>query len=395
MRRIYLDHNATTPLHPQVLQEMMPYLQDGFGNPSNTHWFGREARKAMDRARQQVADLIGAEPEEIVFVSGGTEADNLAIQGLAARAGEGARQMITTSIEHPAVLETCRFLEQKGFRITYLPVDEFGVVDPEEVAGAVTPETSLITVMLANNDVGTIEPIAEIAKVAREKGIPLHTDAVQAVGKIPVDVRELGVDLLSLSGHKIYGPKGVGALYIRKGGELSPLLHGGHQEKSRRPGTQNVPAIVGLGKACEIARQEPKETNARTAYRRNRLQAEILKRIPNVKVNGHPKDRLPNTLNMSFSFVDGESIMMGLDTKGIAVSTGSACSSGSTEPSHVLTAMGRSARDALGSVRFSLGRESTMEDVDTTVGALFEVVSRLRANLHDSEKQLYKTRSGC
>jgi len=395
MRRIYLDHNATTPLHPEVLKEMMPYLQDGFGNPSNLHWFGEEAHKAVVRARQQVAELIGAEPGEIVFLSGGTEADNLAIQGVAALAEEGARQLITSSIEHPAVLETCRFLEGKGFRVTYLPVDEFGVVDPGSVARALTQETTLITVMLANNDMGTIQPIADIAKVAREHGVPLHTDAVQGVGKIPVDVRELGVDLLSLSGHKIYGPKGVGALYIRKGVDLSPLLHGGHQEKGRRPGTQNVPAIVGLGKACEMVRLQPKEINARMAFRRNKLQSEILKRIPNVKVNGHPKDRLPNTLNISFSFVHGESIMLGLDNKGVAVSTGSACSSGSREPSHVLTAMGLSAKEALGSVRFSLGRDTTMEDVDETAGALFEVVGRLRANLHDAEKEYYKKRSSC
>lgn len=386
MKRIYLDHNATTPLHPAVLEEMMPYLQGGFGNPSNIHWFGREARKAMDRARQQVADLIGATPEEIVFLSGGTEADNLAIQGVPARSGQGVRHIVTTSIEHPAVLETCKFLEQNGSRVTYLPVDEFGLVAPEDVARVMTPETSLITVMLANNDVGTIEPIAEIAKGAREKGIPVHTDAVQAVGKIPVDIRQLGVDLLSMSGHKIYGPKGIGALYVKKGTKLTPLLHGGHQEKARRPGTQNVPAIVGFGKACEIARQELKETGARLAFRRNRLESEILKRIPHARVNGHPKDRLPNTLNVSFSFVDGESVMIALDTKGIAVSTGSACSTGSTEPSHVLTAMGRSAQQANGSIRFSLGSETTMEDVEETVIALFEVVSRLRANLPASDK---------
>ena len=333
----------------------MPYLQEGFGNPSNVHWFGQEARKAMERARQQVADLIGAEPKEVVFLSGGTEADNLAIQGVASLGRGRGRHVMTTSIEHPAVLETCKFLEGRGIRITYLPVDEFGLVDPEDVARAIAPETSLITVMLANNDVGTIEPIAEIAKVAREKGIPVHTDAVQAVGKIPVDVRELGVELLSISGHKIYGPKGVGALYVRRRVSSLLSLDGGQQEKGRRPGTQNVPAIVGFGKACEIARQELKQTSARLAYRRNRLEAEILKRIPNVQVNGHPKERLPNTLNVSFSFVDGESLMMALDTKGIAVSTGSACSSGSAEPSHVLTAMGRSPQQALGVYPVFLG----------------------------------------
>lgn len=393
MRRIYLDHNATTPLHPEVLQEMIPYLQDGFGNPSSCHWFGQESRRAMDRARQQVADLIGSDPSEIVFLSGGTEADNFTIHGAAAQGGDRARHIITTPIEHPAVLETCRFLEGSGHRITYLPVDEFGLVDPEDVARAITPETALITVMLANNDVGTIEPVGEIVRAAREKEIPVHTDAVQALGKIPVDVRELGVDLLSVSGHKIYGPKGIGALYIKDGANLTPLLHGGPQEKSRRAGTQNVPGIVGFGKACEIARQELKKTNAIVAYRRNKLEGEILLRVPNVQVNGHPKMRLPNTLNISFSFVVGDSLMMELDSRGIAVSTGSACSSGSEEPSHVLTAMGRSVQQANGSIRFSLGREITMEDVDVTVSAVFEAVSKLRAIPYDSQKELYQDRS--
>lgn len=395
MRRIYLDHNATTPLHPEVLQEMIPYLQDGFGNPSSCHWFGQESRRAMDRARQQVADLIGSDPSEIVFLSGGTEADNFAIRSAAAQGGDRARHIITTPIEHPAVLETCRFLERSGYRITYLPVDEFGMVDPEDVARAITPETALITVMLANNDVGTIEPIGEIVRAAREKEIPVHIDAVQALGKIPVDVRELGVDLLSVSGHKIYGPKGVGALYVKDGANLAPLLHGGHQEESRRAGTQNVPGIVGFGKACEIAQQELKKTNAIMAYRRNRLEGEILLRIPNVHVNGHLKIRLPNTLNISFSFVDGDTLMMELDSRGIAVSTGSACSSGSEEPSHVLTAMGRSVQQANGSIRFSLGRETTMEDVDVTVGAVFEAVRKLRAMPYDAQKELYKDRYGC
>jgi cysteine desulfurase len=395
LKRIYLDHNATTPVHPAVLEEMVPYFQDVFGNASSPHWFGQEAHRAMDRARQQVADLIGAEPSEIVFGSGGTEADNSAIQGVAAQAAAGAGHIVTTSVEHSAVLETCKCLEERGFRVSYLPVDELGMVDPKVVADSITPDTVLITVMLANNDVGTIQPVREIAKVARQKGILIHTDAVQAVGKIPVDVRELGVDLLSISAHKIYGPKGVGALYINRGKKISPILHGGRHEQGRRAGTQNVSGIVGFGKACEIARQELKETSARLAYRRNRLQSEILKRIANVQINGHLEHRLPNTLNISFAFVEGESLMMNLDLKGVAVSTGSACSSGSGEPSHVLTAMGRSAEQAQGSIRFSLGRENTIEDVNITIEALFEVVHKLRATRHHPEEQWYKSRSSC
>ncbi len=378
MKRVYLDHNATTPLHPDALEEMLPYLRDAFGNPSSIHWFGQEARRAVDRARQQVADLIGADPEEIVFTSGGTEADNHAIRGIAGRCAGSGGHIVTSSVEHHAVLNTCRQLERTGFRVTYLPVDENGLIDPAAVAAAITKDTVLVTVMLANNDVGTIQPVRDIARLAGERGVPVHTDAVQGIGKMPVDVRRLGVDLLSLSSHKIYGPKGIGALYIRRGVSIDPLIFGGHHERRRRAGTENVPAIVGFGKACEIAGEEIESVPPRIAALHDRLQQGIEKRIENVRMNGHPELRLPNTLNVSFSFLDGESLLMNLDLMGVAVSTGSACTSGSVDPSHVLTAMGRSPEQAHGSLRFSLGRGNTAEDVDFTLDVLVDVVRRLR-----------------
>lgn len=378
MRRIYLDHNATTAVHPAVLEEMLPYLREVFGNPSSIHWFGQEARRAVDRARQQVADLIGAEPNEIVFTSGGTEAINHAIRGAVDKEEGCSRHIITSSIEHQAVLSTCRYQEGRGFQVTCLVVDECGVVDPASAAAAITDDTVLITIMLANNEVGTIQPLQEIAETAKERGILVHTDAVQAVGKIPVNVQQLGVDLLSLSGHKIYGPKGIGALYIRRGVKVAPLIYGGHHERNRRAGTENVPGIVGFGKACEMAREELDQNAARVAALRDRLEKGILSQIPHVQLNGYPEYRLPNTLNVSFSFVEGESLLMNLDLMGIAVSAGSACTSGTSEPSHVLTAMGRSPEQANGSIRFSLGWGTTDEDVDDTVKALVEIVGKLR-----------------
>jgi len=378
MRRIYLDHNATTALHPDVLAEILPYLREVFGNPSSIHWFGQEARRAVDCARQQVADLIGANPDEIVFTSGGTEADNHAIRGAAGPNAGSRLHIVTTSIEHHAVLNTCRHLDRRGFRVTCLPVDGNGLVDPEAVEAAITADTVLVTVILANNDVGTIQPIRDIARLAKERGVLMHTDAVQAAGKIPVDVRALDVDLLSLSGHKLYGPKGIGALYIRRSVSIDPFIHGGHHERRRRAGTENVPAIVGFGKACEIAGEELDSAPPRIAALRDRLQQGIEERIEHVQLNGHPVHRLPNTLNVSFSFVDGESLLMNLDLMGVAASTGSACTSGSIEPSHVLTAMGRSAEQAQGSLRFSLGRGNTVEEVDFTINALVDVVGRLR-----------------
>ena len=378
MSRIYLDHNATTPVHPAVLEEMLPYLRDVFGNPSSIHWFGQEARQAVDRARQRVADLIGAEPNEIVFTSGGTEAINYALRGAVDKEEGCSRHIITSQVEHQAVLNTCDYLEGKGFQVTYLPVDECGVVDPESAVAAITDDTVLITVMLANNEVGTIQPLQKITGTAKERGILVHTDAVQAVGKIPVNVQQLGVDLLSISGHKIYGPKGIGALYIRRGVKVTPLIYGGHHERNRRAGTENVPAIVGLGKACEIAGEELEQSAARVAALRDRLEEGILLQIPHVQLNGHPEYRLPNTSNVSFSFIEGESLLMNLDLMDIAVSTGSACASGTSNPSHVLTAMGLGPEQGQGSMRFSLGRGTTEADVDATVKALVEVVGKLR-----------------
>ncbi|UCH64142.1 MAG: cysteine desulfurase NifS [Fidelibacterota bacterium] len=378
MSRIFLDYNATTPVHPAVLEEMLPYLHDIFGNPSSIHWFGQEARQAVDRARQQVADLIGAEPPEIVFTSGGTESINHAIRGTAEMNSGNSRRIVTSLIEHRAVLSTCEFLKSKDFQVIHLPVDEYGAVSPESAADVITDDTALTTIMLANNEVGTIQPVQEIAGIARERGIVMHTDAVQAMGKIPVDVQQLGVDLLSLSGHKVYAPKGIGALYIRRGVKVAPLIYGGHHERTRRAGTENVPAIVGLGKACELARKELDNGITRLAALRDRLEEGILSHIPDVQLNGHPENRLPNTLNVNFSSIEGESLLMNLDLLGIAVSAGSACTSGASEPSHVLTAMGISPEQSQGSIRFSLGLGTTEADVDATVKALIEIVGRLR-----------------
>jgi cysteine desulfurase len=378
MSRIYLDHNATTPVHPAVLEEMLPYLRDVFGNPSSIHWFGQEARQAVDRARQRVADLIGAEPNEIVFTSSGTEAINYALRGAVEQYAGNSRQIITSPIEHQAVLNSCGYLEDRGFQVTHLPVDEYGTVSPESVADVITSDAVLITVMLANNEVGTIQPLPEIAGIAKERGLLVHTDAVQAMGKIPVNVQQLGVDLLSLSGHKFYGPKGIGALYIRHGVEVAPLIYGGHQERRRRAGTENVPAIVGLGKACKLSREELERSATRVATLRDRLEEGIFSQVPHGQLNGHPENRLPNTLNVSFFSVEGESLLMNLDLLGIAVSAGSACTSGTAEPSHVLTAMGIGPEQSQGSIRFSLGRGTTEEDVDATVKALIEIVGKLR-----------------
>jgi cysteine desulfurase len=386
VRKIYLDHNATTPVHPEVLSAMLPYMRDVFGNPSSIHWYGQQARRALDRAREQVARLIGAEPDEIVFESGGTEANNHVLRGVVERTGTSSPHIITSSVEHHALLNPCRNLEARGCRVTYLPVDEFGIVDPESVAEALTGDTVLISIMLANNDVGTLQPVKEIAGLARKEGVWVHTDAVQAVGKIPVDVGELGVDLLTLSAHKVYGPKGVGALYIRRGTDLAPLLHGGHHEKKRRAGTENVPGIVGLGLACEIAGKSLKETGARMAALRDRMQQGIQREIPGVEINGHPHRRLPNTLNLGFAGVDGESLLMNLDLLGIAASTGSACTSGSAEPSHVLVAMGRSPEQASSSIRFSLGMDTNDGDVDAAVDSLIKAVGALR----QGERQFQK-----
>ncbi|MQY55014.1 MAG: cysteine desulfurase NifS [Dehalococcoidia bacterium] len=378
-KRIYLDHAATTPTDPKVVEAMLPYLSDVFGNPSSIHSFGQEAKAAVEEARDKVAALIGARGEEIVFTGGGTEADNFAIKGIAyANEGKG-NHIITTSIEHHAVMETCKFLQVRGFEVTYLPVDSYGLVDPQDVKKAIADKTILISVMHANNEVGTIEPIAEIGKIAREEGIYFHTDAVQAVGHIPVKVDELGVDLLAMSAHKFYGPKGVGALYIRKGTKLIPLMHGGEQERRHRAGTENVPAIVGLGKAAEIAQREMDAEAKRLISLRNKLIKGLMGQIEHICLNGHPTQRLPNNVNVSIEFVEGESMLLNLDLEGIAASTGSACSSSSLEPSYVLLAMGLSHELAHGSLRFSLGRETTEEDIARVLEILPRIIAKLRA----------------
>jgi len=379
MRRVYLDNNATTPLAPEVFEAMRPFWLEDFGNASSIHWYGQRAKAAVEAAREQVAQLLHARPSEIVFTSGGTEADNAALIGIVEAARIPTKHLITTAIEHHAVLHTAKALEKKGVQVTYVRVGTSGVVDPADIERAIRPETVLISVMHANNELGTIQPLEEIGRIARERDIYFHSDAVQSVGKIPVDVEQLGVDLLSLSAHKLYGPKGVGALYIRKGTVLKPLIHGGHDERDRRPGTQNVTGIVGLGKAAELAREHMPADAARVAALRDRLEEGILKAVPLCAVNGDRARRLPTTANLRFDYIEGEGLVIALDLRGIACSTGAACSSGSVEPSHVLSAIGLRPEQARASLRFSLGRFNTDEDVDTTLEILPAVVERLRA----------------
>lgn len=379
MARIYLDYAATTPVHPDVLAAMLPYFTDAFGNPSAIHSCGQEAKGAVEEARAKVAALIGARDEEIVFTSGGTEADNFALEGVAFASEKKGNHFITTAIEHHAVLETCHFLEKRGFNITYLPVDRYGMVDPDNVRKAITPGTILISVMHANNEVGTIQPLAETGRIAREAGVYFHTDAVQTAGHIPVDINELGVDLLSISAHKLYGPKGVGALYVRKGTKLVSLMHGGGQERGRRAGTENVPGIVGFGKAAEIARQGIDREVMQLTHLRDKLIAGILERIDHTSLNGHPVKRLPNNINISVDFIEGESMCLTLDLEGICASTGSACSSESLEASHVLLAMGLRHEQAHGSLRFTLGRWTTEEEIERVLNVLPGIVTKLRA----------------
>ena len=379
MKRIYLDYAATTPTHPEVIKAMLPYFTDDFGNPSSQYSYGQEAKGAIEEARGKVAELIGARDEEIVFTSGGTEADNFALKGVAYANENRGNHIVTSSIEHHAVIETGKFLERRGFSVTYVPVDEYGLVDPGDVKKAITDKTILISVMHANNEMGTIEPIAEIGKIAREAGIYFHTDAVQTAGHIPVDVNELGVNLLSMSAHKLYGPKGVGALYIRKGTKLIPFLHGGEQERKRRASTENIPGIVGLGRAAELARQEMGDEAERLTYLRDRLIRGLLEGIDHTRLNGHPTRRLPNNVNISVDFVEGESMLLNLDLEGICVSTGSACSSSNLEPSHVLLAMGLSHEQAHGSLRFTLGKWTTEEEIGQVLGVLPGIVAKLRA----------------
>ncbi len=378
MASIYLDHNATTPVRSEVFDVMEPFFKDRFGNASSIHRYGQDARAAVEEARARVAGLVNARPGEIYFTSGGTESDNLAIKGTAYARKAFGRHIITTNIEHSAVLNSCAFLEREGFEVTYLPVDEFGRVDPGQVEDALTDRTILVSIMHANNEIGTVQPVGEIGRIARARGVCFHTDAVQSAGKLPVDVEAMGADLLSLSGHKIYGPKGVGAIYIRKGVEIEPTAHGGHHENDVRSGTENTVGIVGLGKAAELAAEERESEYRHLSGMRDALEARIRVEIEGVRVNGHPERRLPGTLNVSFPGAEGESLIMSLDIAGIAVSTGSACTSGAIEPSHVLLALGRDPRTALGSVRFSFGRDNSMGDVDCVMDRLPGIVARLR-----------------
>jgi len=375
---IYLDYSSTSPTAPEVLEAMLPYLKEGYGNPSSIYRLAQEAREAVDSSREEVADLLGAHPSEIYFTGGGTEANNWAIKGIAFASKKKENHLITSKIEHHSVLRVCQYLETLGFRVTYVDVDKYGVVDTDQIVDSITRETALITIMYANNEVGTIQPVNEIAKLAKEKGVPFHTDAVQVVGKVPVDVAELSADLLSISGHKFYGPKGIGVLYIRRGTKLHPLLHGGHHEGGMRAGTENVPGIVGLGRASQLAREGIKEEE-RIKRLRNRLWEGLSSRIDDLLLNGHPVKRLAGTLNVCVKYVEGESMLLHLDMEGIAASSGSACTSGSLEPSHVLTAMGIPPEVAHGSIRFSLGKETTQDEIERVIEVLPPIVEKLRA----------------
>ncbi|UCE35010.1 MAG: cysteine desulfurase NifS [Deltaproteobacteria bacterium] len=379
MRRIYLDYAATTPVDPEVVKTMSPFFTETFGNPSGTYSYGQEAKEVIEEARVKVSELIGAKADEIVFTSGGTESDNFALVGVAYANQARGNHIITTPVEHHAVTETCNYLEERGFRITYVPVDEHGLVDPSDVKKAIMDDTILISVMHANNEMGTIEPIVEIGKIAKEREIYFHADAVQTVGHLPVDVDELGVDLLSLSAHKFYGPKGIGVLYIRRGIEIAPFMHGGEQERRLRAGTENVPGIVGLGRAIEMAGQEMGDETDRLTSLRDKLITGILEEIDHTRLNGHPSMRLPNNVNISFGSLEGESIVLNLDLEGICASTGSACSSASLEPSHVLSAMGLSPEQVYGSVRFSLGKWTSEEMIERVLEVLPKIVQKLRA----------------
>jgi cysteine desulfurase len=378
MKHQYFDHNATTPVAPEVVRALLPYFESNYGNASSIHTFGQDARSGVEQARRQVAALLNAKPAEIVFTSGGTESDNLAVLGVVRASAKPRKHVITTTIEHPAVLATCRHLEDEGVEVSYISGGSKGVVAVEDVRAAIRPETVLISVMHANNELGTVQPIQQIARLAREAGIPFHTDGVQSAGKLTTDVQELGVDLFALSGHKIYAPKGVGALYVRKGTVLEPVVFGGRHERGRRPGTENVPGIVGLGKAAELARGNLASESARLAGLRDRLEGGIIERIEHVTVNGGGRERTPNTTNIRFDYIEGEAMVIALDLKGVAVSSGAACSSGAVEPSHVLTAIGLSADQARSSIRFSLGKQNTEADVEALIEALAAVVGRLR-----------------
>jgi len=378
MKVIYTDNNATTQVAPEVLEEMLPYFHDIYGNPSSMHGFGGQVEQPLAEARKKVADLIGATPDEILFTSCGTESDNTAIRA-AIESNPGKKHIVTTRVEHPAIKNLGEYLSKHGYRVTFLPVDRQGRMDVGRLQKSLSDDTAMISVMWANNETGVLFPIEEIAQTARERGIVFHTDAVQAVGKIPIDVRRVPVDMLSLSGHKIHGPKGIGVLYVRKGTKFSPLLIGGHQEGGRRGGTENVASIIGLGKACELASKHLGKENEHVKYLRDKLEREILKQIPNSFINGDCEHRLPNTTNISFEYVEGEAILLMMNEFGICASSGSACTSGSLEPSHVLRAMGVPFTAAHGSIRFSLSIYNTEEEIDFIIEKLPPIIERLRA----------------
>ncbi len=379
MKKIYFDHNATTPVLDEVFEAMVPFLKDQWGNPSSIHWAGRGTKKAVEDGRESIAKLLNCTPLEIIFTSSGTEGDNHAIKGLAYAKKDKGNHIITTKVEHPAVLNTCKHLQKEGFEVTFLDVDSDGLIDIEALKAAITPKTILISVMFANNETGVLFPIKEIGEIAKDKGVTFHTDAVQAAGKIPIDLQKLNIDLLTVSGHKLYGPKGVGALFARRGVRLVPLIHGGHHERNRRGGTENVAGIAGFGKACEIALRDMDREITHLKMLRERLEKGIAEKIPHVKINGHLEKRLPNTANISFEFVEGESLLLNLDMKGIAASSGSACTSGSLEPSHVLLAMSLSHEMSHGSVRFSLGKSNTTEEIDYLIEIMPPIVERMRS----------------
>jgi cysteine desulfurase len=378
MKRIYMDHSATTPVAPEVLEAMLPYFSEKFGNASSLHGYGLEAKEALEDSREKVARLLGANTEEIIFTSGGTESDNLALKGIARRSKEKGRHIITSSVEHPAILETCRNLQKEGFEVTYLPVTSEGLVDLSVLESAIRPDTILISVMHANNEIGTIQPLEEIGRIAAEKDIFLHTDAVQSVGKIAVDVIALGVDLLSLSAHKLYGPKGVGALYVRKGTRLESTVQGGGHERGLRSGTENVAGIVGLARAAELSKEGMATEGQRLTELRDRLATLVLEKVKDAWINGSMKKRLPGNLNFGFKYVEGESLLLFLDSKGIAVSTGSACSSHKLEPSHVLLSLGLKPEECHGSLRITMGMSNTLEEVDFVAECITEAVDRFR-----------------
>ena len=377
MKPIYLDYNATTPIDPEVAEAMRPYILERFGNPSSSHWYGTQSKNAVETARNQVANLLNCNPDEVVFTGGGSESNNYAIKGVAFANQERGKHLITSSIEHPAVIEVCKYLQQKGFQVTYLPVDQFGQVDPRSVEKVINSSTILISIMHANNEVGTIQPIAEIAEIARSHGIAFHTDAAQSVGKIPTTVDNLGVDLLTVAGHKLYGPKGIGALYIRRGIQLEKLIHGADHEQGRRAGTENVLEIVGLGKACEIAKRDLNKNMDHTQKMRDLLYQELKAELDELKLNGHPKNRLPNTLSVSFKNIEANKLLAKIDR--VAVSAGAACHSDSVKVSSVLQAMQVDLEYAMGTIRFSTGKMTTVEEVKETAVIFVETARRLQA----------------